>query len=27
MSLLSDHPNVQINFFRAGLGTCQVEMH
>lgn len=27
MSLLSDHPNVQFNFFRGGLGTCQVEMH
>jgi glucosamine-6-phosphate deaminase len=27
MSLLGDHPNVQLNFFRGGLGTCQVEMH
>ncbi|MBM3854458.1 MAG: glucosamine-6-phosphate isomerase [Verrucomicrobia bacterium] len=27
MSLLADHPNVQFNFFRGGLGTCQVEMH
>jgi glucosamine-6-phosphate deaminase len=27
MSLLSDHPNVQFNFYRAGLGTCEVEMH
>ena len=27
MSLLSDHPNVQFNFFRGGLGTCEVEMH
>ncbi len=27
MSLLSDHPNVQFNFFRPGLGTCEVEMH
>jgi glucosamine-6-phosphate deaminase len=27
MSLLSDHPNVQFNFFRGGLSTCQVEMH
>jgi glucosamine-6-phosphate deaminase len=26
MSLLADHPNVQFNFFRPGLGTCQVEM-
>ena len=27
MSLLSDHPNVQFNFYRGGLGTCEVEMH
>lgn len=27
MSLLADHPNVQFNFFRPGLGTCDVEMH
>ena len=27
MSLLADHPNVQFNFFRGGLGTCQVAMH
>jgi glucosamine-6-phosphate deaminase len=27
MSLLSDHPNVQFNFFRPGLGKCEVEMH
>jgi glucosamine-6-phosphate deaminase len=27
MSLLSLHPNVQFNFYRAGLGTCEVEMH
>ena len=27
MSLLADHPNVQFNFFRPGLGTCKVEMH
>lgn len=27
MSLLADHPNVQFNFLRAGLGTCEVEMH
>lgn len=27
MSLLAEHPNVQFNFFRGGLGTCQVEMH
>ena len=27
MSLLADHPNVQFNFFRGGIGTCDVEMH
>lgn len=27
MSLLSEHPNVQFNFFRPGIGTCDVEMH
>jgi glucosamine-6-phosphate deaminase len=27
MSLLSEHPNVQFNFYRGGVGTCQVEMH
>lgn len=27
MSLLADHPNVQFNFLRSGLGTCQAEMH
>ncbi len=27
MSLLADHPNVQFNFYRGGLGTCDVEMH
>jgi glucosamine-6-phosphate deaminase len=27
MSLLADHPNVKFNFYRGGLGTCQVEMH
>ncbi len=27
MSLLADHPNVQFNFYRGGLGTCQIEMH
>ena len=27
MSLLADHPNVQFNYFRGGLGTCGVEMH
>jgi glucosamine-6-phosphate deaminase len=27
MSLLSDHPNVQFNYYRPAIGTCQVEMH
>jgi glucosamine-6-phosphate deaminase len=27
MSLLADHPNVQFNFYRPGVGTCGVEMH
>jgi glucosamine-6-phosphate deaminase len=27
MSLLAEHPNVQFNFYRAGLGTCEVSMH
>ncbi len=27
MSLLADHPNVQFNFYRGGLGVCDVEMH
>lgn len=27
MSLLADHPNVQFNFYRPGIGTCEVEMH
>jgi glucosamine-6-phosphate deaminase len=27
MSLLAEHPNVQFNYYRGGLGTCQVEMH
>ena len=27
MSLLADHPNVQFNFFRPGIGSCAVEMH
>ena len=27
MSLLADHPNVQFNYYRGGVGTCQVEMH
>lgn len=27
MSLLADHPNVQFNYYRHGVGSCQVEMH
>ncbi|MDD4098813.1 MAG: glucosamine-6-phosphate isomerase, partial [Lentisphaeria bacterium] len=27
MSLLADHPDVQFNFFRPGIGPCAVEMH
>jgi glucosamine-6-phosphate deaminase len=27
MSLLADHPNVQFNYFRGGIGTCETEMH
>jgi len=27
MSLLADHPNVQFNFYRPGIGTCTPEMH
>ncbi len=27
MSLLAEHPNVQFNFYRGGVGTCAVEMH
>jgi glucosamine-6-phosphate deaminase len=27
MSLLADHPNVQFNFLRSGIGECSVEMH
>jgi glucosamine-6-phosphate deaminase len=27
MSLLADHPNVQFNYYRAGLGTVDVGMH
>jgi len=27
MSLLADHPNVQFNFYRPGIGTCAAEMH
>jgi glucosamine-6-phosphate deaminase len=27
MSLLADHPNVQFNFLRSGIGTCEAVMH
>jgi glucosamine-6-phosphate deaminase len=27
MSLLADHPNVQFNFYRHGIGTVAAEMH
>ena len=27
MSLLADHPNVQFNYYRPGIGTCAVAMH
>ncbi len=27
MSLLAGHPNVQFNFYRPGIGTCDAEMH
>ena len=27
MSLLAEHPQVQFNFYRGGIGTCAVEMH
>lgn len=27
MSMLALHPNVQFNFFRGGVGTCEVGMH
>lgn len=27
MSLLADHPDVQFNFYRPGIGTCDAEMH
>ena len=27
MSLLADHPNVQFNFLRSAVGTCDMEMH
>lgn len=27
MSLLAEHPNVQFNYYRGGIGSCGVEMH
>jgi glucosamine-6-phosphate deaminase len=27
MSLLANHPNVQFNFYRPAIGTCETEMH
>lgn len=27
MSLLADHPNVQFNYYRGGIGSCDIEMH
>ena len=27
MSLLAEHPNVQFNFYRPGIGVCATEMH
>ncbi|MBM3132358.1 MAG: glucosamine-6-phosphate isomerase [Chloroflexi bacterium] len=27
MSLLADHPNVQFNYLRSGIGSCRTEMH
>ena len=27
MSLLADHPNVQFNYYRNGIGACDIEMH
>ncbi len=27
MSLLADHPNVQFNYYRGGIGVCGTEMH
>jgi glucosamine-6-phosphate deaminase len=27
MSLIADHPNVQFNYYRKGIGTCDVAMH
>jgi glucosamine-6-phosphate deaminase len=27
MSLLADHPQVQFNFLRSGIGSCEIDMH
>jgi glucosamine-6-phosphate deaminase len=27
MSLLADHPNVQFNYYKGGIGKCEAEMH
>ena len=27
ISLLADHPNVQFNYLRSGIGSCTAEMH
>jgi glucosamine-6-phosphate deaminase len=27
MSLLADHPDIQFNYFRGGIGVCEPEMH
>ncbi len=27
MSMLADHPNVQFNYYRSGIGVCETEMH
>ena len=27
MSLLAEHPDVQFNYLRSGIGSCDVEMH
>ncbi len=27
MSLLAEHPEVQFNYYRGGIGTCEAEMH
>src|SRR3954454_8084324 len=27
MSLLAEHPNVQFNYFRGGIGKCEIELH